>query len=188
MLASPARRDSGCARRWPPASVLAAVSIWGGLRVGDATLTRDGTPLAIGLVQANIRQEEKWDPGMAAEIERRYDRLTRQAAAAGAAAVLWPESATPYYFNEVPARAAAVRSLVREIGMPLLFGTDEIERGSPDRYYNSAFMLAPDGAGGGRLPQDPAGAVRRVRAAAVAAVLRLATGRRGVGLLARRPK
>jgi apolipoprotein N-acyltransferase len=125
---------------------LAAVSIWGGLRVADAPLTREGTPLAIGLVQANIRQEEKWDPGMAAEIERRYDRLTRQAAAAGAAAVLWPESATPYYFNEAPARAAAVRSLVREIGLPLLFGTDEIVRGSPDRYYNSAFMLAPDGA------------------------------------------
>ena len=125
---------------------LAAVSIWGGLRVADASLTREGTPLAVGLVQANIRQEAKWDPGMAAEIERRYDRLTRQAAAAGAAAVMWPESATPYYFNEAPARAEAVRSLVREIGTPLLFGTDELARGSPDRYYNSAFMLAPDGA------------------------------------------
>jgi apolipoprotein N-acyltransferase len=125
---------------------LAAVSVWGGLRVADAPLTRDGTPLAIGLVQANIRQDEKWDPGMAAEIERRYDRLTRQAAAAGAAAVVWPESATPYYFNEAPARAEAVRSLVREIGLPLLFGTDELERGTPDRYYNSAFILAPDGA------------------------------------------
>jgi apolipoprotein N-acyltransferase len=97
------------------------------------------------LIQANIRQEEKWDPGMAVEIERRYDRLTRQAVAAGAAVVLWPESATPYYFNEHPVRAEAVRSLVRDVATPLLFGTDEIERDATERAYNSAFMLAPDG-------------------------------------------
>ena len=83
---------------------------------------------------------------MAATITRRYDALTRRAAAAGAAVVLWPESATPYYFNEEPQRAEEVRRLVREIGTPLLFGTDEIERGAPPRYYNSAFMLGPDGA------------------------------------------
>ena len=126
-------------------AALLAVSIWGSLRIGDAALTREGSPAAVGLIQANIRQEEKWDPGMAGEIERRYDRLTRQAAAAGAAVVLWPESATPYYFNEHPVRAEAVRSLVRDIGTPLLFGTDEIERDATDRAYNSAFMLAPDG-------------------------------------------
>jgi apolipoprotein N-acyltransferase len=127
-------------------AALFAVSAWGTARVADGALTRAGAPLSIGLVQANIRQEEKWDRGMAPEIERRYDRLTRQAAAAGAAVVLWPESSTPYYFNEEPARAAAVRALVQQTGTPLLFGTDEIERGRPDRYYNSAFMLAPDGA------------------------------------------
>ena len=127
-------------------AVLLAVSIWGGRRIADAPLTRAGTPVALGLVQANIRQEEKWDPGMAAEIERRYARLTRQAAAAGAAVILWPESSTPYNFNEEPARAETVRALVRETGTPLLFGSDEVERGSPDRYYNSAFALAADGA------------------------------------------
>jgi len=127
------------------AALLLAVSIWGGLRLADSALTRAGEPLTIGLIQANIRQEEKWDERMAPEIERRYDRLTRQAAAAGAAVVLWPESATPYYFNEAPGRAAAVRTLVRDTGTPLLFGTDEVERGQPARYFNSAFMLAPDG-------------------------------------------
>ena len=127
-------------------AILLTVSIWGGRRVANAPLTREGTPVALGLVQADIRQNEKWNPGMAAEIGRRYERLTRQAVAAGAAVILWPESSTPYYFNEEPGRAASVRSLVRETGAPLLFGTDEVERGTPDRYYNSAFMLAPDGA------------------------------------------
>jgi apolipoprotein N-acyltransferase len=129
------------------AAVLAllAVSVWGGLRLSNAALTREGTPVTLGLIQPDIRQEEKWDANMAAEITRRYYALTREAAAAGAAVVLWPESATPYYFNEAPSQADEVRALVRELGTPLLFGTDEIERGRPARYYNSAFMLGPDG-------------------------------------------
>ena len=59
---------------------------------------------------------------------------------------MWPESSTPYHFNEDPVQAEAVRALVRESGVPLLFGTDEVERGSPDKYYNSAFVLDPTGA------------------------------------------
>ena len=43
-------------------AVLLAVSIWGGRRVADAPLTREGTPVALGLVQADIRQNEKWNP------------------------------------------------------------------------------------------------------------------------------
>jgi apolipoprotein N-acyltransferase len=126
--------------------LLVAVAGWGAWRIADGTLTRDGRPARVGLVQANIRQEQKWDPGMAGEISRRYDRLTRQAAAEGADVILWPESSTPFLFNEAPLEAEAVRMLVREVNRPLLFGTDEIERGSPDRYYNSAFVLDRAGA------------------------------------------
>ena len=49
-----------------------------------SALTREGTPITLGLIQANIRQEEKWDPAMAATITRRDDARTRRAAAAGA--------------------------------------------------------------------------------------------------------
>lgn len=128
------------------AGLLVAVSVWGSWRVRDAPLTRDGTPAVVGLVQANIAQADKWNPRMAGEIGRKYDVLTRQAAAAGADVVLWPESATPYFFNEAPVEGESIRALVRATGVPLLFGTDEIERGTPDRYYNSAMMLDPTGA------------------------------------------
>ena len=33
--------------------------------------------------------------------------------------------------------------------MPILIGSDEIERGAPTRYYNSAFLLRPDGTDAG---------------------------------------
>ena len=42
------------------------------------------------------------------------------------------------------AGGAALRDLAREVGVPLLFGSDQIER-SPDRMYNAAFLVKPDG-------------------------------------------
>lgn len=126
--------------------LLTGVSVWGAARVADGGLTREGTPFTVGLVQPNISQEQKWDRRLVGEIERRFDRLTRAVVASGAQAVLWPESATPYMFNEDPVQAASVRALVQQTGVPLLFGTDEVERGTPDHFYNSAFVLDPTGA------------------------------------------
>jgi apolipoprotein N-acyltransferase len=72
--------------------------------------------------------------------------MTRTAVEQGAEFVLWPESATPFYFDEQPTGQALVRNLVASTGVPLLFGSDEIERGARDQFYNSAFMLDQGGA------------------------------------------
>jgi apolipoprotein N-acyltransferase len=121
--------------------LLGATTLWGALRMQDNRLTRDGEAITVGLIQGNVPQDQKWDPDRAADIFARYVRMTREAAAAGATWILWPESATPFFFDEEPRGAAAVRDLVRESGAVLLFGTDEIERGARPRFYNSAFML-----------------------------------------------
>jgi apolipoprotein N-acyltransferase len=126
--------------------LLASVSLWGAARLSDNRLTREGVPLRVGLVQGNVPQDEKWDPARAGAIFERYLRMTREVAARGAEFIVWPESATPFFFDEDPVSAARVRQLVSEIRVPLLFGTDEIERGSPPRYYNSAFILSDAGA------------------------------------------
>jgi apolipoprotein N-acyltransferase len=125
--------------------LLVGVSVWGGARLADSRLTREGQPLRIALVQGNVPQEEKWDPDRAAAIFERYLAMTRDAAADDAEFILWPESATPFYFDEDPRSAERVRRLVSEIQTPLLFGTDEIEAGSPPKYYNSAFLLSEAG-------------------------------------------
>jgi len=62
---------------------------------------------------------------------------------------LWPESSTPFMFEEDAAGAAQLRKLVREAGVTLLFGSDQIERGTPLRFYNAAFALRPDGTNAG---------------------------------------
>jgi apolipoprotein N-acyltransferase len=126
--------------------LVAVVSLFGGWRLADDRLTSAGSPVTVGLVQANIRQEDKWNGAKAREIVDRYVSLTRTAVAEGAEFVLWPESATPFLFDEHPTGQAIVRDLVRSTGVPLLFGSDEREPGPPDRFYNAAFMLDVGGA------------------------------------------
>ncbi|MCA1583553.1 MAG: apolipoprotein N-acyltransferase [Acidobacteria bacterium] len=127
-------------------ALVAAGSIWGGARLSASVLTTAGTPVRIGVVQGNVPQEEKWDRSRAGAILSRYLSMTREVAKEGVDVVMWPESATPFYFDEDPAGAAAVRALSRELATPILFGTDEVERRSPDRYFNSAFVLDRAGA------------------------------------------
>ncbi len=139
---------TGRARTWPPiaaAVVLILVSGWGIWRIRDGRLLREGTEVRVGLVQGNIEQEDKWNPQLSRKILEDYLTMTRQAARRGATLVIWPESSTPFMFEEDAAGADQVRTLVRDAGIALLFGSDQVERDKPPRYYNSAFMIDPTG-------------------------------------------
>ncbi|MGE3275584.1 MAG: apolipoprotein N-acyltransferase [Vicinamibacterales bacterium] len=127
-------------------ALILAASVWGAARMGANTLVREGTPITVGLIQGNVPQDEKWDPGRAGDIVRRYMALSRDAVGGGAQLLVWPESSTPFVFDNDPAGASVVRGLVSSLGTPLLFGSDEIERGDRLTYYNSAYMLDPAGA------------------------------------------
>ena len=125
--------------------LIAAISVWGARRLAANTLVSQGTPIRVGLIQANIAQVDKWNPDRAQMIVGRYEQLTRQALDGGAEFIIWPESATPFYFEEDP-QGARVRRLVQQSGVPLLLGSDEIEPGPDAKYYNAAFILDEGGA------------------------------------------
>jgi apolipoprotein N-acyltransferase len=99
--------------------------------------------IRVGLVQASILQEEKWDPQKAGEHLARHLELTRQAAAQGARLVVWPESALPFLYDQTPAVAAELQELAREKGLYLLFGNDDREGAA--RIFTGAKMLDPSG-------------------------------------------
>jgi apolipoprotein N-acyltransferase len=124
--------------------LIAAVSVAGGVRLSASALTQ-GEAIKIGLIQGNIAQEDKWNPARAGMILDRYLQLTRQAVAGGADFIIWPESSTPFFFEEDPA-GGLVRGLVRDLGKPLLLGSDEFDVAGVRRMYNSAFMLDTHGA------------------------------------------
>jgi apolipoprotein N-acyltransferase len=127
------------------AALLVAVAAWGTWRVADGSLTREGTPIRVGLVQGNIAQEDKWNPGQARRIFTTYIAMTRDVVRRGAEYVIWPESSIPYTFGENAAADQQLRDLAREVRVPILFGSDENVREPSPALYNSAFQLSPDG-------------------------------------------
>jgi apolipoprotein N-acyltransferase len=139
-----------CTRtRWWLAGIAAAVvlvtAVWGSARMRDNALTREGVPLRVGLIQGNVSQDEKWNPERATAIVQTYIDLTREASGKGARFILWPESALPFFFQEDPLVGDRVRQLAFQTHSYLLFGSDQIERSAPPRYFNSAFLVDPDG-------------------------------------------
>ena len=143
-----------------PAVGLAA---WGHQRVAASEWTKSGDPITVGLVQGNVDQGQKWDAASASSIFESYLRLTRDAVAQGAEAVLWPESSTPFFFEEDPGSANRIRDIARTSKVPILLGSDQIEAArlspssassglpappEPRKYYNAAFLVQDDGSTG----------------------------------------
>jgi apolipoprotein N-acyltransferase len=127
------------------AAAVVVTAAWGDARMRDNALTREGVPFPIGLIQGNVSQEEKWNRDRASGVLQTYIDLSRQVAGQGARLILWPESALPFFFEEETLVSDAVRRLAAETRTYLLFGSDQLERGQPSRYFNSAFLIDPAG-------------------------------------------
>ncbi|MBM3821074.1 MAG: apolipoprotein N-acyltransferase, partial [Acidimicrobiia bacterium] len=95
--------------------VLAAIGGWGTWRIATGRLTSEGTPLRVGLIQGNIAQEDKWNPREARRIFTTHIAMTRNVVRRGAELVIWPESSTPFMFEEDEAGETGVRDLAREV-------------------------------------------------------------------------
>jgi apolipoprotein N-acyltransferase len=145
MLTAGRRRGTAIAA---VAAVLLAIGGWGTWRVRDASLTREGTPIRVGLVQGNIEQTLKWRPDHARTIFTTYIAMTRDVVRRGAQYVIWPESSTPFTFESHPDGERQMRALAREVNVPILFGSDQGIAGTQpgdELHYNAAFQLGSDG-------------------------------------------
>jgi apolipoprotein N-acyltransferase len=135
------------------AALVAANTIWGGWRLRSVALLEEGEPIRVAVLQGNIAQEDKWNPELRDEITAKYLRMTREALAQGARFIIWPESSTPFYFEQDIMRGAAIRRIATEAGVTLLIGSDQVEPVAPaapgekaaHRFYNAAFLVQPDG-------------------------------------------
>jgi apolipoprotein N-acyltransferase len=103
--------------------------------------------LRVGLVQASILQDEKWDAAQAWRNVERHMELTRRAGREGAKLVVWPESAVPFLFDRTPVVAEVLRRLAADYGVHLLFGNDDREDsgGERSRIWVGAKMIDPQG-------------------------------------------
>lgn len=90
------------ARRWYAAALAAAVWL-GGLALDRTDWAKpDGDPIRVALVQGNVSLANKWDANQRPAILKRYLTLTNNLRDRDL--VVWPESALPYYIDQVEDR------------------------------------------------------------------------------------
>jgi apolipoprotein N-acyltransferase len=130
------------------AVVLGSLSLWGFgvLRLAGA---ESGTVpgVQLRLVQANIYQEAKWDPGKASEILARYIRMSNTPRLTVPTHVFWPESALPYLFDGNRNMVDKLTGAIPPSGA-LAFGAVRQTRRRPDQdpaLLNSMLVLDAEG-------------------------------------------
>jgi apolipoprotein N-acyltransferase len=127
--------------------VLLGFLIYGYLKMGvvDRQMIQN-LPLKIGLVQGNIDQSIKWDKSFQTETLKTYEKLSYRVAEERPDLIIWPETATPFFFQDAEEYQPFVLDIPKKINAFLLFGTPsyKIEKGKA-YHYNSAYLVSPSG-------------------------------------------
>lgn len=135
---------------WQPALafsvILSTALLYGYWQINQQNiLETSAKSLSIGLVQPNISQDKKWDAAYIDETLKRYTTLSQQTGQ-HLDLLIWPEAATPFFFEKELEYQKVILSILRESKSPLLFGSPTL-RFEPDGkpfLLNSAYLLSPE--------------------------------------------
>ena len=98
----------------------------------------------ISVIQGNIDQAVKWDPAFQIETIKKYNNLSSSVIKQHPDLIVWPESATPFYFlydvtpSELVLEGIQQAATDHLIGSPSFVRTDGVVE-----YYNSAYLISP---------------------------------------------
>jgi len=127
------------------AAFLVSAMIWeyGSWRIKqvDQAVSRSGS-VRVTVVQGNIAQPKKWDLAFQDETVDIYLRLSCSARGSSPDLVVWPETATPFYFFNDKKLTEKVLNGIGCIAADFLIGSPSFElREDSTRFYNSAYLL-----------------------------------------------
>jgi apolipoprotein N-acyltransferase len=152
LIGGPALRSQGAPARLPPsivgiAVVVCALAGYGALRL-NAHATEYVEGVRLRLMQPNLPQDAKFNPGNGPEILRHYIALSDQATApdrtgvADVTHLLWPESAFPFVLSREPEVLASIERALQ--GKILITGAARAEGGGQrgrSKIFNSIEVL-----------------------------------------------
>ena len=103
--------------------------------------------LSVGVIQASIPQDQKWDESLLQSNIEAHMALSREAVKREARLVVWPESAVGYELDLYPEARKEVADFTAREGVFLLTGNDDRERASTGevRSYVGAKLISPGG-------------------------------------------
>ena len=126
------------------AAILAILWSGGTMRLAD-TPDQNVPGVRLRLIQPDIAQNLKWVPEERAEIMRILLRLSAQAPSGAAPThIIWPETATPTFLEQVPEDLRIVAS-VAPAGGALITGSPRLRRGAGEvQLWNSIHVVDRD--------------------------------------------
>ena len=98
----------------------------------------------VSLIQANIPQEQKWDPMYSDAIVETFSALSKAAAENNPDLIIWPETSVPGYLLDETKLYLKIINLAKELKSSLLVGSPR-EDYTHKKYYNTAFLFSQDG-------------------------------------------
>ncbi len=133
-------------------TLVTVVLVYGKIRIVAVDDAGIGVPKPhVALIQGNIDQALKWNPAYQISTTKKYVKMTMSAASRQPDLVVWPETATPFYFKTSRKLTRLVTDTVKNANVYLLVGSPSVEGKKGSRtFYNSAYMVGPDGNTTGR--------------------------------------
>ena len=127
--------------------LITLVLCYGMLRVNGLKETLRGARLGkVSLIQGNIDQSIKWDEKFQRKTLEIYRDLSLEALQSKPELIVWPETATPFFFQNVDDKHRDVLGVVEKSNTCLLFGSPGFEKKKRETYYfNSAYLISPEG-------------------------------------------
>ncbi len=102
--------------------------------------------IKVAIIQGNIDQAKKWDPAFQRASIVKYINLSLLAKKHKPDLVVWPETATPFYFLHNVRLSEMVKKGVHDTGTDFLIGSPSFNLGKNRvEYYNSAYLIGPEG-------------------------------------------
>jgi apolipoprotein N-acyltransferase len=119
--------------------------VYGQWRIHEVTANNQSeVSYQVALIQGNIPQDIKWEPRFQEETVKIYSDLTQQTKPKRPDFIIWPETATPFFFQNTYPFQYRIMEISHQMEAPLLFGSPAFEGPGPRiHYFNSAFLISP---------------------------------------------
>ncbi|MGD9384269.1 MAG: apolipoprotein N-acyltransferase [Desulfobacterales bacterium] len=129
------------------ALIVCSVWFYGNRRIQSIQKLISHSPsLKAAIVQGNINQAKKWDPTFQLSSVVKYINLSLLTKKHMPDLVVWPETATPFYFLHNARLSKMVKKGVQDTGTDFLIGSPSFNLGKNRvEYYNSAYLIGPEG-------------------------------------------
>ena len=127
--------------------ILAGAYAYGICRLDQVNKSVQNSPgMEVSLIQGNIDQSIKWDENFKRETLNKYEQLSLNSLPGNGSLIVWPETAAPFYFQDINSLHNQIINLSRKTKSWLLFGSvSSSQKKNTNDSFNSAYLVSPEG-------------------------------------------